>query len=119
MSGRVGLAILAGEVEHSMFENIVIMNFALVRPNIAVNERLDVRGQSRSAVFPEVDVRLGFTYRYCVSRCLKFTAEFGYEFTSYVNALSKITFNDERGTNQSDCFSFNLNGFYLNFRIHI
>ncbi len=118
VSGRIGLGLLAGEAKGTTSEVILTTLTASFNP-VAVRTSSSIDAKDRAHLFPELDARLGLTYRFCLCRCLQFTAEAGYEFTSYVNVLSRTIFNDERGTTQSDCFSFNLNGFYAGLKVQI
>ncbi|MGE3954013.1 MAG: Lpg1974 family pore-forming outer membrane protein [Parachlamydiales bacterium] len=119
VTGKVGVGLLAGEREDTSLDSLQFTFFQTgFPPSFETFQDLNVKGGKRAHLFPEIDARLGLTYSLCLCGA-KLTAEAGYEFTSYINALARRSFNDQRATLQTDCYSFNLNGFYAGLKLQI
>ena len=112
IGAHVAAAILAGETDGRYFEHDLISN-------TSTDEIADVCHPHRNIVFPYFRTGLGINYLWCCGDCFNLLVELGYEFNSYINTIHHFRFNDTRGTGSANCYSFNLDGLYLSFRLTI
>ncbi|MGE3953628.1 MAG: Lpg1974 family pore-forming outer membrane protein [Parachlamydiales bacterium] len=84
-----------------------------------VTEHLDVFRRYRLLIFPFFEGKIGINYLWCCGDCFTMLIELGYGFLSYINSVERFTFNDQRGTGMSSCYSFGLDGVYLQFKLQL
>ncbi len=116
LGARVGAALLAGKTEGTFRERDTRVWELAISPD--VDEEATVCHDSRHILFPYVRAGLGVNYLWCCP-CLRLLVEVGYEFNSYINTIGHFRFNDERGTGQANCYSYNLDGIYVGIRATI
>ena len=115
IGAHVGAAILAGETDGRYFEHDLIPQLGTSTP--LADEIADVCHPHRNILFPYFRTGLGINYLWCCGDCFNLLVELGYEFNSYINTIHHFRFNDTRGTGSANCYSFNLDGLYLSFRV--
>lgn len=116
IGAHAGASILVGESGEHIAQHSVV---APVGSGVAVDQGLNVLDHTHCHLFPELDARLGVNYLWCCGSCFSLFVEVGYEFESYINAISRTRFNDQAGTSHTACESFNLDGIYLHVKIAI
>ncbi len=115
VGGQFGAAVLAGETDGT-FTETDRRTWSGNNTPLDVDEVSDVCHGDRHHLFPFMRARLGVNYLWCCGSCFKLFVEFGYEFNSYINAIGQIRFDDQRATDTSNCYSYNLDGLYLSVR---
>ncbi len=115
LDARLSGGVMAGNIEghQVLFQEAVQFISQTVTTRVG-----EIPFQSRHQLIPHLSASLGLSYHWMCG-CLRFTGEIGYEFRTYINALERVTFNDERGTNQASCDSFRLDGLYFGLRLLI
>lgn len=116
LAARGNIAILAGGVKGKYLEFnelTVLGQSSPPLPSIKLEEPLLVVYDTRVALAPYLDLRLGINYTFCCGACFQFVGEVGYEFVSYINAMARTSFNDKGATGKNLCYNFNMHGLYL------
>ncbi|MGE3953625.1 MAG: Lpg1974 family pore-forming outer membrane protein [Parachlamydiales bacterium] len=113
--GKGALGVLAGKRDGNIFSQDVREWMGMDAPE-DVNAMLLFHMEERNIVVPVIRVAFGIDYPFCLCR-LPGVLELAYEYSTYINALQILHFNDRRGTSVAECQSFNLNGLTLSLRV--
>lgn len=107
LGAKFGIGIGAGSVRDYHYERVILQG----RMGMIEDLALDVSSGRNMDVIPFLHARLGFNYSLCC--CTRWiTAEVGYEFRTYFNAIRNSTY-PSRAALLNDCENFNLDGVYI------